>query len=1447
MYRILTIIVNGVLCCAFTVVQVFAQEFLFEREIDTIPVSNNGVSVHSPFGGGFTQSYPTFADIDSDGDFDLFVGEYDGNINFFRNTGTVSEPAFTFVTENFTSDFNKQYSKPTFVDIDNDGDLDLFVGKYAGSINLYRNKGTPANPAFALESENFAGIQVGRTSSPAFIDIDNDSDFDLFVGEEDGNINFYRNDGTALNPTFVLVTENFASIDIGFYSIPTFADLDKDGDWDLFVGAGGGINYYRNIGTVSAPNFSLGSPLRHLDVGNDSSPTFADLDNDGSQELIVGNEDGNLNYYKNVGTVAAPAFTLVTENLCTIDNGGISFPTFADLDSDGDLDLIAGRDLRLFTFGKSHNLNFFRNVGTGANPSFILDSENLVSDRIAGNPAPAFADIDGDGDLDLFVGSRDGNVIFYRNTGTAKNPIFSLETKYLASIDVGSNSTPILVDIDNDGDLDLFMGEYDGNINFYRNTGTVSSPSFILATENFAAIDIGSFSVPTFVDIDRDDDWDLFVGVGQFGGYIGFYRNIGTASDPLFETENFAPIDIGNFANPTFADIDKDNDFDLFIGDDDGGLYFYRNKSGRVVQVGLPNATCLQGPSVVIPVTINPADGVLSADVVVTYTSSILKATGVRTTSATNGFSLNSDLNTSGEVRFSLTGSIPLSGNEAVLVEILFDVLGSSGNISPLTIKSASLNGGKLQTVIRNGSFAVNFACGTDTKKLYLRSNLTLNETGEPGTSTLQYFGASGSEKWTYVLKSDLKGNLYRFRIMLGFVTVTRYDFEIILGKKGGGRTILATGQSIPSPSTPSIFSKDVFGPDPTTALGDTIILKISWSGTGARIRLSESDLFSYSASYIEIPSSPEDFPPAPAAPSLASPSDGSTDISTSPTLSWNLSNGATSYRLQISTSSTFSTAVVDQIRITGASYNVSGLYNNTVYYWRVNATNTGGTSDWSNVWSFNTAIVIPPAPVPLAPPFGEKGVSISPSLSWNSSSGASAYRLQISTNSAFSTTVVDQNGIIGTSYSLSSLSFNTTYYWRVNATNAKGTSDWSSVWNFTTIAAPLAPSLISPFDGAGNQPANVVLSWNTSQYAATYHLQVSTSSTFNTTVVDDSTLTGTSRQVGPLGNNTTYYWRVRAKNLAGTSPWSSVRRFTTVIAPPSAPLLVSPSNGAVNQPTPLTLRWSALMGLVTYRLQVSTTLDFTSTIFDDSTITSSFRQIGLFEYNKSYYWRVKAKNAGGASAWSSVWGFSTLPLPRQVLLFSPLHSAIIGADSVRFTWQRSTPVVIRYWFEISTDSLMTKSIVDSTLIDTTTVRRKLVNNQTYWWRVRARNIVGWGIFSAQRRFRIDIPTSVEAEAEAKIPREFSLSQNYPNPFNPSTTIEYALPKPGYVELKVYDLHGHELQELVNVKQEAGKYLIVFNAANLQSGVYFYRLRVSKPSAGAGQDFVQTKKLILLK
>ena len=565
MYRLKLVSNISVTVITLSAALLYSQEFEFQREIDSIPFIINGVRIHSPLAGGIGGSKPVFVDIDNDNDLDLVVGSILNGVQFYRNTGTAAIPTFLFEPESLTSISVGAAEAPVFVDIDSDGDLDLFVGERDGNINFYRNNGTPQNPVFTLETTNFESIDIGDESTPSFADIDNDGDLDLFVGEEEGNLNFYRNSGTPQNPVFALETANFDSIDVGFDSSPKFVDIDNDEDLDLFIGRRfGSLVFYRNIGNITNPIFTLEAENFNIDVGALGYPTFADIENDDDLDLFIGEADGNLNFYPNSGTANNPVFSLETENFASFDVGYYSSPTFGDIDDDGDYDLIVNE----FTY---------RNTGSLTAPSFSLETGIFNSIEASGRNPPRLADIDSDGDLDLFEGDFNGNIIFYRNTGTITNPIFVLETENFESINVGEVSYPSFADIDNDGDLDLFVGESDGNINFYKNTGTPNAYNFNLDNENFASIDVGLESTPNFVDIDSDGDLDLFVG-DRFGT-LSFYRNTGSITNPNFslETTNFNSINVGISNVPAFVDIDRDGDHDLFVGNFGGGLHFYRN------------------------------------------------------------------------------------------------------------------------------------------------------------------------------------------------------------------------------------------------------------------------------------------------------------------------------------------------------------------------------------------------------------------------------------------------------------------------------------------------------------------------------------------------------------------------------------------------------------------------------------------------------------------------------------------------------------------------------------------------------------------------------------------------------------------------------------------------------------------------------------------------------
>jgi subtilisin family serine protease len=193
---------------------------------------------------------------------------------------------------------------------------------------------------------------------------------------------------------------------------------------------------------------------------------------------------------------------------------------------------------------------------------------------------------------------------------------------------------------------------------------------------------------------------------------------------------------------------------------------------------------------------------------------------------------------------------------------------------------------------------------------------------------------------------------------------------------------------------------------------------------------------------------------PAPSVPTLSSPANVATNVAIAPTLSWAAASAAGTYNLQVSTSNTFATTVIDLTGLAATSRAISGLANNTIYYWRVSATNTIGTSAWSAVSSFTTVapLAIPVAPTLSSPANLATNVTRTPTMSWNTVTGAATYEIQVSTTNTFAAVTFGRTGLTARSIRVSpQLGSRTAYFWRVRAVNTAGTGPWSAVRSFTT------------------------------------------------------------------------------------------------------------------------------------------------------------------------------------------------------------------------------------------------------------------------------------------------------------------------------------------------------------------------------------------------------------
>ncbi|MDT8325740.1 MAG: hypothetical protein RRA94_16615, partial [Bacteroidota bacterium] len=187
------------------------------------------------------------------------------------------------------------------------------------------------------------------------------------------------------------------------------------------------------------------------------------------------------------------------------------------------------------------------------------------------------------------------------------------------------------------------------------------------------------------------------------------------------------------------------------------------------------------------------------------------------------------------------------------------------------------------------------------------------------------------------------------------------------------------------------------------------------------------------------------------AAPAHYLPLEGALGISTTVNLFWLAAENADAYHLQVSRTEDFSDLVVDETGLTGLTSVVGGLSHEDDYWWRLRSGNTGSTafSDWSRPWKFSTA---PPPPRQLTPFDGLPDVPVHPLLLWYPTDGARAYRLQVALDDRFNAMVFDSANIRGSTVQLRNLRGYTSYWWRLNVTTGRGTSDWNDPWMFRTV-----------------------------------------------------------------------------------------------------------------------------------------------------------------------------------------------------------------------------------------------------------------------------------------------------------------------------------------------------------------------------------------------------------
>ncbi|MDA3886720.1 MAG: FG-GAP-like repeat-containing protein [Candidatus Delongbacteria bacterium] len=560
---------------------------------------------------------PSFTDLDGDGLIDMIIGHNNGNLYHYEQN-SVNSTSFTLITSSFNSIDVGSYSQPEFTDIDNDDLLDLMIGESSGNINHYEQDSLNST-SFTLVTSNFNSIDVGSNSSPAFTDLDGDGLIDMIIGETSDNLNHYEQN-TIGSSSFSLKNTNIAS-NPGGNCIPLLTDIDNDGYIDMIVGdrdsnfylfeqdemtsmyfgrfivGGNTDNKYFIVGKNLTDDVNISCPEGYQISFNEfsgySQNVYIAPDGGAVADTVFINFDpsstgiynGNVTHTSTGAdnkTIAVtgeafeqPAYItyqtfsntipLKNSNFSSINVGSSNDPAVTDLDGDGLLDMIMGE--------MNGNINHFEQSEPNSYTfNLVTENFNSITFGALGYPSPSFTDLDGDWLIDMILGCNTGNLYHYEQN-SVNSTSFTLVTSSFNSINVGSYSKPEFTDIDNDGLLDLMIGESAGNINRYEQDA-INSTSFTLVTSNFSSIDLlGDNSSPAFTDLDGDDLIDMIIGEG-FDNINHYEQDSPGSSSFSLINSNIASTSSG-FCNPFLTDIDNDGHIDMIVGDHDQNIYHF--------------------------------------------------------------------------------------------------------------------------------------------------------------------------------------------------------------------------------------------------------------------------------------------------------------------------------------------------------------------------------------------------------------------------------------------------------------------------------------------------------------------------------------------------------------------------------------------------------------------------------------------------------------------------------------------------------------------------------------------------------------------------------------------------------------------------------------------------------------------------------------------------------
>lgn len=415
--------------------------------------------------GTVTHYSSAWADFDKDGDLDLYTVNNGSNNHLFLNNGP--DQAMTDVTSTYgVADGTKAHRNAAWIDIDNDGDLDLYAQSENANSALFRNDGVGV--AFTDVASTY-GIQAttpnNRTSK--WVDIDSDGDLDYFQdGQDSGHSNLFINNGP--NQTMTDASTTYG-LDIPVNQSGTWVDFDNDGDMDFMSSMETGSTYYlmQNNGANTAFTNVSSTYFSSISFQRMSSNAWGDVDNDGDLDVYFSSQGLNNKLMINNGTGQA-----MTDAISTYGVGNSTGTHYSaiwiDIDNDGDLDLYA--------VTRSANNKIYQNNGVGQTMTDVTSSYG-IADGTTSHRSASFIDVDNDGDLDLYSVSNGANNKLYINPGQGNK---YLHIKVNNTSGIYQYDARIEVDIDGNADFSTsgsYLMQYQTNASYGGNVQYLTSMS----------------------------------------------------------------------------------------------------------------------------------------------------------------------------------------------------------------------------------------------------------------------------------------------------------------------------------------------------------------------------------------------------------------------------------------------------------------------------------------------------------------------------------------------------------------------------------------------------------------------------------------------------------------------------------------------------------------------------------------------------------------------------------------------------------------------------------------------------------------------------------------------------------------------------------------------------------------------------------------------------------